>query len=53
MRVNGVHMDSLDCQVREGVNISNFNGPVLMNRRTEMGGVRVERHQYRRWGVVE
>ena len=29
---------------------SNFKGEVLMNRRTEMGGVRVERTQYRRWG---
>ena len=25
-------------------------GEILMNRRTEMGGVRVERTQYRRWG---
>ena len=27
-----------------------FEGPVLMNRRTELGGVRVERQRYRRWG---
>ena len=53
MRVTGVHADSMDRQVREGVNIANFQGPILMNRRAEMGGVRVERHQYRRWGVVE
>ena len=25
-------------------------GPVLMNRRTEMGGILVERLQNRRWG---
>ena len=34
----------------EKVQISNFKGAVLMNRRNEMGGVRVERTQYRRWG---
>ena len=50
MRVIGVHNDSLDRQVTEGVNIANFKGEVLMNRRTDMGGVRVERTQYRRWG---
>ena len=40
----------------ESVQISNFRGPVLMNRRNEMGGVRVERMQhlcsYRRWGAT-
>ena len=50
MRVTGVHNDSLSRQVTEGVNISNFRGDVLMNRRGELGGVRVERQQYRRWG---
>ena len=35
----------------ERIKISNFKGEILMNRRTEMGGVRVERTQYRRWGV--
>ena len=34
----------------ERVKISNFKGEILMNRRTEMGGVRVERTQYRRLG---
>ena len=34
----------------ERVRISNFRGQVLMNRRNEMGGIRVERTQYRRWG---
>ena len=46
----GLHNDSLDRQVTEGVNISNFSGGVLMNRRGELGGVRIERQQYRRWG---
>ena len=50
MRVSGAFKDSLDRQVMERVQISNFRGPVLMNRRNEMGGFRVERTQYRRWG---
>ena len=50
MRVTGVYPDPMDRQIMEGVNISRFQGPVLMNRRTEMGGVRVERMRYRRWG---
>ena len=35
--------ESLDRQVTEGVNIVNFD--VLMNRRGELGGVRIERQQ--------
>jgi hypothetical protein len=50
MRGTGAFRDTLDRQVMERVNISNFGGPVLMNRRNEMGGFRVERTQYRRWG---
>ena len=50
MRVSGMYKDSLDRQVMERVQISNFRGPVLMNRRNEMGGFRLERTQYRRWG---
>ena len=50
MRVTGGYKDSLDRQVMERVQISNFRGPVRMNRKNEMGGVRVERTQYRRWG---
>ena len=50
MRVTGVHADCLDRQITEGVNISNFRGEILMNRRGEMGGVRVDRQQHRRWG---
>ena len=51
MKVTGVHNDSLDRQVTEGVNIANFGGEFLMNRRGELGGVRIERQQYRRWGA--
>ena len=51
MRVTGVHNDSLDRQVTEGVNIANFRGEFLMNRRGELGGVRIERQRYRRWGA--
>ena len=51
MKVTGVHNDSLDRQVTEGVNIANFRGDVLMIRRGELGGVKIERQQYRRWGA--
>ena len=50
MKVTRAISSSLDRQVAEKVDISNFNGPVLMNRRNKMGGVRIERQQYRRWG---
>ena len=50
MRLTGSYKDSLDRQCMEKVQITNFRGPVLMNRKNEMGGVRVERIQYRRWG---
>ena len=50
MRVTGVYPKPLDRQVTERINISNFQGTVLMNRRNEMGGIRVERQRYRRWG---
>ena len=50
MKVTGVFPEPLDRQTMERVQISTFKGPVLMNRRNEMGGVRVERMQYRRWG---
>jgi hypothetical protein len=50
MRVTGANKDSLDRQLMERVRISNFRGPVLMNRKNELGGFRVERTQYRRWG---
>ena len=50
MQVTGSYTEPLDRQTMERVQISSFKGPVLMNRRNEMGGVRVERMQYRRWG---
>ena len=50
MRTTGSYSDPLDRQLQERVNITNFSGPILMNRRNEMGGVRVERTRYRRWG---
>ena len=53
MRVTGVYKDSLDRQVMEKAQIQNFKGAVLMNRRTELGGVRVERTRYRRWGNTQ
>ena len=51
MKVTKAFSSCLDRQLAEKVDIANFTGPVLMNRRTEMGGVRIERQQYRRWGV--
>ena len=50
MRVTSSHKCPLDRQCQEQVNIACFGGKVLMNRRTELGGIRVERQRYRRWG---
>ena len=50
MRVTSTHTSPMDRQVQERVDLSSFRGPVLMNRRNEMGGIRVEKMQYRRWG---
>ena len=50
MKVTKAFSSCLDRQLAEKVDIANFTGPVMMNRRTEMGGVRIERQQYRRWG---
>ena len=50
MQVIGGYKDPLDRQLMERVQISNFKGPSLMNRKNEMGGLRLERIQYRRWG---
>ena len=46
MRATGSYKDALDRQAMEKVHISNFTGPVLMNRKTELGGVRIERTRY-------
>ena len=50
MRVSGVYNEALDRQIMERVQISSFKRPILMNRKNEMGGIRVERTRYRRWG---
>ena len=50
MKGTGSFQEPLDRQIMERVRISRFEGPVLMNRKNEMGGLRVERMQYRRWG---
>ena len=50
MRITGHFPDALDRQIAERVQITNFRGDELLNRRNEMGGVRVERQGYRRWG---
>ena len=51
MRVTSSHTCPMDRQCTEQVDIAYFDGPVLMNRRTELGGVRVERQRYKRWGT--
>ena len=43
MRVTGAYNEPLDRQIMERVQISNFQGPVLMNRR-------IDKMRYRRWG---
>ena len=53
MRITGAYGDCLDRQIMEKVQIQTFRGPVLMNRRTELGGVRIERTRYRRWGHTQ
>ena len=50
MKVTGGYPEPLDRQLMERIQISNFSGQNLMNRRNEMGGLRVDRMQYRRWG---
>ena len=50
MKVTGGYSEPLDRQLMERIQISNFGGPSLMNRRNEMGGLRVDRTKYRRWG---
>ena len=47
MAVTGCYKTPLDRQLMERVKIANFKRPLLMN---EMGGLRVKRMQYRRWG---
>ena len=52
MRITESFPDPMDRQLQERVNITNFKGAILMNRRNEMGGVRVERMRHKRWGGV-
>ena len=51
MRVTRTQSTSLDRECMEQVDISYFRAPVLMNWKTELGGVRVERTKYMRWGT--
>ena len=44
-RVKPIHKKRL-----VNIDIFNFTGPVLMNRWNEIGGVRIVRQEYRRWG---
>ena len=53
MVCTGSYKSPLDRQISEKIQISRFQGDILMNRRTEMGGAVVEREKfkYRRWGA--
>ena len=50
MRTTESYADPLDRQLKAVIIITNVKGPILMNRRNEMGGVRVDRMRYMRWG---
>ena len=50
LKVEGAYNEVLERRLMERVRISNFRGESLMNRSNEMGGIRVERSQYRRRG---
>ena len=43
MRVSGAYNEPLDRQIMVRIQFSNFPGPVLMNRKNAMGGIRIER----------
>ena len=53
MSVTGIFKEPLDRQIMEKVQISNFQGDILMNRKNELGGALLEREQfkYSRWGA--
>ena len=51
MRVTTHFQDSLSRQVTDMFNISIYQGAVIMNKRNDKAGLRVERQQYRRWGA--
>ena len=48
LKVEGAYNEVLERRLMERVRISNFRGESLMNRSNEMGGIRVERSEYRR-----
>ena len=53
MVCTGSYRSPLDCQISEKIQICRFQGDILINRRTKMGGAVVEREKfkYRRWGA--
>ena len=53
MVCTGGHRSPLDRQLSEKIQISRFQGDILMNRKSEMGGAVAERERwkYRRWGA--
>ena len=51
LRVSGSFKDCNDRNGMETVRITYYYGPVRMNRINEMGGVRVKKMRYRRWGT--
>ena len=53
MSVTERFREPLDRQIMEKVQISNYKGDILMNRKNKLGGAIVEREQYkcRRWGA--
>ena len=53
MAVTGSFREPLDRQIMEKVQILNFKGYILMNRKNELGGDLLERenYKYRRWGA--
>ena len=53
MAVTASFREPLDRQIMEKVQISNFKGDILMNRKNELGGALLEReiYKYRRWGA--
>ena len=53
MVCSGVHRSPLDRQLSEKIQICRFQGDILMNRKSEMGGAVAERERwkYRRWGA--
>ena len=53
MVCTGTYNTPLDRQMSEKIEISHFQGDILMNRKNELGGAVIEREKfkYRRWGA--